>query len=137
MFKGRGNHVAFALLLPCRGGGQNGLIVGFAAAGGEGDLVSLGAQAAGHGFPGLLQGGGCRLSKAVGAGGVAVDLVQIRQHGGLGRRAHGGGGRVVSVNSQHLYIPRFYNTRVGKFFFPFIPICFMRLYYTIFFPLSR
>ena len=52
MFKGSRNNVLLALFLSQTSGGNDGLIVGLAAAGGEDDFPRLAAQALGNGLPG-------------------------------------------------------------------------------------
>src|SRR5699024_4480 len=55
VLKSGGNDVLFALLGSGVGGGENGLVVGFAAAGGEVNFSCFTAQALGHPAAGVLQ----------------------------------------------------------------------------------
>ena len=73
-------------------------IVGLAAAGGEGDLPGLAAKALGHRGAGGIQSFFSFLTHGVEAGGVAVDFIEIGQHGIDGRLAHGGGCCVIGVD---------------------------------------
>ena len=99
VLEGGGDDVLFALSLPQPGGGDNGLIVGLAAAGGENDLPGLTAQAVGNGLAGGIQCFPGFLTHGVQAGGVAVNGGHIGQHGIDGRLAHFGRCRVVNINS--------------------------------------
>lgn len=101
MLKGGGDDVLLPLLRPQPGGGANGLVVGLAAAGGEGDLPGIAAQPLGHDGPGRLQGLLGRLSGAVEAGWISVNAVQIGQHAPDGRLTHLGGGGVIGIDVTH------------------------------------
>ena len=98
VLKSSGNNVLLALFLSQTGSGDDGLVVGFGAAGRENDLPGLAAQALRHGFPGGVQGFLSPLAHGVQAGGVAVNGGHIRQHGVNGRLAHFGSSRIVCVN---------------------------------------
>ena len=92
-----GDQVLFALARPRLGGGDDGLVVGLAAAGGEVDLSRLGVQAGGHSGAGLGYRLGGLLGKGVKAGGVAVVLGKIGQHGVQRGLADAGSGCVIGV----------------------------------------
>ena len=108
VLKSGGDDVLFALARAEPGGGDNGLIVGLAAAGGEDDLPWLAAQALGHGGTGGIQGFLCLLTHGVQGRGVAVDLVQVWQHGVDGHLRSGGGSRVIGVNSHNIFLQGIY-----------------------------
>ena len=97
VLEGGGDDVLFALALTDAGGGDQSLVVGLAAAGGEGDLPGRAAQAGGHGLPGALQGLGGLLAQPVKAGGVAVVGLHVGQHGVDGRAAHFCGCSIIRV----------------------------------------
>ena len=97
----------FALLRAEPGGGNNGLIVGLAAAGGEDDFSRLAAKTLGYGGTGGIQCFLGLLTDGVQGRGIAVDLVKVGQHGVDGNLAHGGGCRVIRVNSHSCIPPRY------------------------------
>ncbi len=99
-----GDQVLFALPRAQAGGGDDGLVVGLRAAGGEIDLFGLGVEAFGDGLPGSLQGLGGVLAEGVEAGGVAVLLRQEGQHGVQRGLGHAGGSGVVGVD-KHFNLP--------------------------------
>ena len=107
VLKGGGDNVLLALARAEAGGGKNRLIVGLAAAGGEDDLSRLTTQALSNGGPGGVQGFLGLLTHGVQGRGVAVDLVQVGQHGVDGHLRSGGGGRVVGVNSHNVFLHRY------------------------------
>ena len=98
MLKGRGDDVLLSLPFPQPGGGENGLIVGLTAAGGENDLPGLTAQALRHGGPGSIQRFLGLLAHGVEGRRVAVNIPEIGHHGIHRGLAHPGGCRVVRVN---------------------------------------
>ena len=104
MLKGGGDDVLFTLARAEPGGGDNGLIVCLAAAGGEDDLSRLTAQTLGHGGPGGFQRFLGILTDRVQGRRIAVDGRQAGQHRVDGDLAWCGGGRVICVNS-HSSIP--------------------------------
>ena len=104
MLKGGGDDVLFALQRTPSGGGDNGLVVGLAAAGGEDDLLGVAAQAPGHGLPGALQGFGGPLAHGVQAGGIAVIVLQTGEHGSQSGVAHFGSGCIVGINGHTLVL---------------------------------
>ena len=65
VLKGGGDDMGFPLPFSPAGGGENGLVVRFAAAGGKDNLFRAAVETAGHGLPGLGQGGGCRLPQGI------------------------------------------------------------------------
>ena len=79
-----GYQMLFSLTGAVSGGGDDGLIVGLAAAGGEHDLPRVGSadQLRDLGAAGeqML---GCLLPEGVERAGIAVDLVKVRKHGFL------------------------------------------------------
>ena len=97
VLKGGGDDVLLALQPPQLRSGQQRLIVGLTAAGGEEDLTGLAVQASGHGLTGALQQLGGVLAHTVQAGGVSVVVLQRRQHGGQRHRAHLGGSGIICV----------------------------------------
>ena len=104
MLKGGGEDVLLALQGAKPGGGDNGLVVGLAAAGGEDDLLGVAAQAPGHGLPGALERLVGSLPHGVQAGGVAVVALQAGEHGGHGGVAHSCGGGVIGINGHTLVL---------------------------------
>ena len=82
VFKGSGDDMPLAPLQPKLCGGEEGLVVRLAAAGGEYKLPGIG---------GLLTGG-------VEAGGIAIDPVQKGEHGVNGGGTHFGGCGVVCID---------------------------------------
>ena len=92
-----GDQVLFALACPRLGGGDDGLVVGLAAAGGKVDLPGLGVETGGHGGTGLGYRLGGLLGEGVQAGGVAVVLGKVGQHGVQRGLADAGGGCVIGV----------------------------------------
>ena len=92
-----GDQVLFPFAGAGLGGGDDGLVVSLAAAGGEVDLPGLGVQAGGNGGPGLGHGLGGLLGKAVQAGGVAVVFGKVGQHGVQRGLAYAGGGCIIGV----------------------------------------
>ena len=107
VFKLGGDQVPLALPGAQAGGGDDGLIVGLGAAGGEIDLPGIGVEAAGHGLPGLLQRLLGVLTEGIQAGGVAVLLGQIGQHGVQRGFGNAGGSGVVGVDKHELFILSF------------------------------
>ena len=103
VLKGGGDDVGLALAFAPDGHGTNGLVVRLRATGGEGDLPGTGrAQRRCHPGPGFGQGLHGGLAHGMQAGGVAVDLIHIGQHGPDRRLAHPGGCRIVSINCHGL-----------------------------------
>ena len=98
VLKGGGDNMLFAAALADAGGGDEGLIIGLAAAGGKGELPWRTAKTVCHGLPGALQHPGGLPPHAVQTGGIAEAALQIRQHGVNGSVAHFCGGGVVRVN---------------------------------------
>ena len=92
------------------GRGDDGLVIGLAAAGGEGDLLRVGVEVMGNGLTGGLQGLLRLLAEGIETGGVSIQVGQVGQHGVEGGLAHAGGGRIIGVD-EHV-IPSFY----GGFF---------------------
>ena len=64
--------------------------------------------ALGHGGTGGIQGFLCLLTHGVQGRGVAVDLVQVWQHGVDGHLRSGGGSRVIGVNSHNIFLQGIY-----------------------------
>ena len=105
------DQVLFALARAQAGSGHNGLVVGLAAAGGEVDFPGAGgAQAGGHGGPGLRHGLGGLLGEGVEAGGVAVILGQVGQHGVQRGLADAGGSCVISIYKHGSISISYYST---------------------------
>ena len=98
VFKFAGNDMPFPPLCPRQCRGTDGLIVRLAPAGGKVDFIWFGVQARRHGFTGSSHGLRRPVPNTVGAGRIAVDLVEVGQHGLFRGGAHGRSGRVVSVN---------------------------------------
>ena len=98
MLKGGGNNVLLSLPGSQPGGGDNGLVIGLTAAGGEVDFPGLTAQAGCHLVPGIVQCLPGSLANRVEAGWVAEIVLEIGQHGVDGRLAHGGGCCIVCIN---------------------------------------
>ena len=98
VLKSRGDNVFLPMLLPITGGGDNGLIVSLAAAGGENDFSGITAQAARHRLPGSIQRLLGPLPHGVQAGGVAIYVVKIRKHGTDRRLTHFGCRGVIGIN---------------------------------------
>ena len=99
MLKGGGDDVLLALLGAEPGGGNDGLVIGLAAAGGEDDLPGLATQTLSHGGTGGVQSLLGLLSQGVQGRGVAVNLGQVGHHRVNGNLAGGGGCRIIRVNS--------------------------------------
>ena len=97
VLKSSGDDVLLALHGTEPGGGDDGLVVGLAAAGGENDLLGVAAQTGSDGGTGPVQCFLGPLTHRVQAGRVAVDFIKIGQHGGNGRLAHGRGGCVIGI----------------------------------------
>ena len=97
VFEGRGYDVPLPGSRAYGRGGAYGLVVRLAAAGGEDYLPWLAVQDPGDGLAGALQRLLRLLAKGVQAGGVAVLLPEIRQHGVQGGVAHARGGGVVQI----------------------------------------
>ena len=95
------NDVLFALALAEARGGDDGLIVGLAAAGGEVDLARGGVQALGDAVARAEQRLGRLLADGVQARGVAVDRFHIGEHGVDRCAAHLGRRGVIRVNCRH------------------------------------
>ena len=108
MLKSCGNDVLLPFPRADAGSGNNGLIVGLAAAGGKGDLTGLAAKTGRGGLPGLLQRFRRLLAHGVQAGGISVIGFHIRQHRVDGRSAHFRRGRVICIN-QHSVPPVIYS----------------------------
>ena len=98
------NEVLFALPGPKSGSRNNRLVVGLAAAGGEGDLLRVGVQAGGNRLTRGGEGLGGFLAEGVKAGGVSVKLRQIRHHGIQRRFADAGGCRIVGIYKHQILI---------------------------------
>ena len=101
-----GNDVPLPLPGAEAGRRDDGLVIGLAAAGGEGDLLRVGVQIMGNGLTGGLHGFLRLLAKGIETGGVSILFGQVGQHGVEGGLAHAGGGRIVGVNKHRL--PSFY-----------------------------
>src|SRR5208337_2626202 len=82
-------------------GRADGGVVALAAATGEDDLLRGGAQEGRHLLPGLPDPPAHLPSEGVHAGGIAVELVVVREHRFQDGRIHLGGGVVVQVNDSH------------------------------------
>lgn len=95
--RGRKN-MLFALALAETRGGEKGLIVGLAAAGGEIDLARGGVQASRDALARAEQRCGRLLADGMQARGIAVDRFHIGEHGVDGSAAHPGRCGVVRVN---------------------------------------
>ena len=104
VLKGGGDDVLLALALADAGSGNQSLVVGLAAAGGEEDLPGLAAQALSHGGTGSVQSFLGGLANGVQRRGIAVNFVEVRQHGINGHLAHSGGCRVICVNIHSVYL---------------------------------
>ena len=102
VLKGGGDDVLLPLAEAQPGGGEQGLVVGLAAAGSEGDLIGGGVETLGDGLPRALQRLGGLLPHAVETGGVAVDALHIGEHGVDGRLAHFRGGGVIGIDLHDL-----------------------------------
>ncbi len=126
VFKLAGNDMFLTFFRTGQGRGADGLVVGLAAAGGEVDLRGRGTEAPGDGFTGFGQRLRRRLTEAVGAGGVAVNLIKIRQHSGFGRGTHSRGGCIVSI----------YSHVNPSFLCGVNPICFLGISYRLILHLS-
>ena len=101
-----GGDDVLSLLLAQLGHTLQGPVVRLGAAGGEVNLLGLGAQTGGNLRPCLLQVALGLLGKAVEAGGVAVLLLEIEGHGPEGRIRKGRCGRMVGIDeSRHGYTP--------------------------------
>ena len=98
VLKSSGNDVLLTFPGTQPGGGDDGLIVGLAAAGGEGDLPGLAAETGGNPGTGGFQSLFGLLTYGMEAGGIAVNFIKIRNHGVNGRGAHLGGGSIICVN---------------------------------------
>ena len=97
VLEGGGDDMGLPGFLPRRSRAADGLVVGLAAAGGEGDLPGLGPDDRRDLGSGLLQTFFRVLAQGVEAGGVAVVVLQTGHHGVDGGAAHFRGGRVVGV----------------------------------------
>ena len=98
MLKGGGNDVLFALASPQTGGRDDGLVIGFAAAGGEDDFPRLAAKSLGYLGTGFFQHFLGLLTYRVEAGGVAVVIIKACDHGVFCRVTHTGGGGIIGIN---------------------------------------
>ena len=98
VLEGGGDDVGLALFLHGVGRPFDGPVVAFGAAAGKVDLIRVRPQAGGNVGPGLVQGGLGLLPRGVQAGGVAVHLFVIGEHGLQDLCGHSGGGRVVRVD---------------------------------------
>ena len=107
VLKDSGDDVLFPLTLPKTGSRENRLVICLAAAGGKQDLLRLAAQLPGDLCPCLLEGLVGPLPHGVEAGGVAVLLVEVGQHGRNGLRTHFRGSGVVRIYVHHDEIPFF------------------------------
>ena len=101
MLKSRGNQVALALARHDPGGGFDGPVIGFRAAGGEENFVVLRPQAPGDLFPGFLQRAFCPPAQGIGRGRVAVGFLEEGQHGFQNPGREGGGSGVVRIDGFH------------------------------------
>ena len=81
MLKSGGNDVFFTLFRTETGSGENRLVIGLAAAGGEVDFPGLAAQTSGDFFPGSFQCFFGFLTGGMKTGGICVNIVKIWQHG--------------------------------------------------------
>ena len=98
VFKGSGDDMPLAPLQPKLCGGEEGLVVRLAAAGGEYKLPGVGPDTGGDALSGLCQGLGGLLTGGVEAGGIAIDPVQKGEHGVNGGGTHFGGCGVVCID---------------------------------------
>ena len=98
-----GDDVLFALALTNGRGGEQGLVVGLAAAAGEDDLPGLAVQNLRDGPAALGQLHGGQLAGGVQAGGVCVVVFNHAEHDLGGVAAHLCGGRIIGVDIAHLY----------------------------------
>ena len=98
VLEGGGDDVPLLLGRAQAGAGADGLVVAFAAAGGEVDLLGICAQQGRHAVPGVAQGFLGPLPQLIEAGGVAPGVLGGLHHDLQGMGAQFGGGRVVSVD---------------------------------------
>ena len=98
VLKRGGNNVLLALPRPDAGGGDDGLVVRLAAAGGKCDLLKAAPETGGHPPPCVGQRLGGLLAHGVQAGGVAVVRLEIGKHGRHGLVAHPRGSGVVCID---------------------------------------
>ena len=98
VLKGRGDEVLLPFLGAKQCAGQKRLIVGLAAAAGEGNFRRLGIQALRHVGACLIENLPGALTHGVEAGGVAVVLLQAMEHGLTRRLMDGRGGRVICID---------------------------------------
>ena len=90
------------MLLPFPGAeagrGDDGLVIGLAAAGGEDDLLRVGVNVVRDGLTGGLEGFLRLLAEGIEAGRVPVQVGQVRHHGVEGGLTHTGSGSVVGID---------------------------------------
>ena len=98
VLEGGGDDVLLALALTDPRRGDDGLVVGLAAAGGECDLPEAAPQTVRHTPPRVGQRLRCPLPYGVQAGGIAVYVLKIRCHGRQSLVAHPCGGRVICID---------------------------------------
>ena len=104
MLKPGGDQVLLALACAEAGGGEDGLIIGLAAAGGKDYLArAFRAEAVGHGLSGLGDILRHLLGEGVKARGVAVVLGQVRHHRVKRGLADAGGCSVIGVY-EHVFL---------------------------------
>ena len=93
-----GDDVLLSLPGTQESGGAEGLVVGLAAAGGEGDLPGVTVQILGKGLTGRRQFLRRPLAGGMETGRVAVYLLKTGHHRGQSRGADSGGGRVIRID---------------------------------------
>ncbi|MPM29641.1 hypothetical protein SDC9_76181 [bioreactor metagenome] len=101
VLKLRGNNVPLVFLRARSRGGTQGLIVGLAAAGGEGDFAGVAVQPFCKYLPGQGQPLRRLLPHGVQAGRIPIKLLKAWQHGSKRRITHGGGRRVISIYTHY------------------------------------
>ena len=101
----RGDDVLLPLLGTQSGAGQDGLVVGFAAAGGEEDLRGIGVDHRGDSGSCLIQCLLGLLTQHIQTGGVPVSLLHVRDHGIDGSAAHLRRSCIICVNSHNCLSP--------------------------------
>ena len=98
MLEGRGDDMPFpfSCAQPC--GGENGLIVGLAAAGGEGDLRCRAAETVCNALRCVGQRLRSGLTGRMQAGGVSINGIHVRQHGMDSRLTHFCCGAIIQID---------------------------------------
>ena len=97
VLEGGGDDMLLALLFADSGGGYDGLVVRFAAAGRKQDLPGAAVEDLCDALPCALQGFVRLLPNGMQTGRVAVDLTHVGDHGVDGRLAHPCGRRIICV----------------------------------------